>query len=363
MKIHDRIVASMLLAAVGDAVGFRSGRWEFLKDGEKIHKEFEDLGGLTKIVPDGRKIWCVSDDTVMHMATARALVNPKVAKVNDFHLLISVMTQEYIDCMKDMDGRAPGLKCVSSLNKLQNQPANWDKLSYDRAGGGCGGSMRSMCIGLRFFGPQRRHNLIRTSIESGRITHNHATGFMGAFVAAAFTALALEDVPPRRWGYLLINELIPQCREYLQNEAKRDWEQIDRDVNHFSRIFSAYLKERGILNDGDDEAKFPTNYGIKERDAYYKKWSYDGWAGASGDDSVIIAYDALLGSKGDYLELIKRGVLHYGDNDSTGTICLAWYGALYGLPSKEYEGNYKTIEYHDELVDLANKIYDLTQQD
>jgi ADP-ribosylarginine hydrolase len=34
-----------------------------------------------------------------------------------------------------------------------------------------------------------------------------------------------------------------------------------------------------------------------------------------------------------------RGILHGGDNDSTGTIAGAWYGALYGLnnvPSKHY---------------------------
>jgi uncharacterized membrane protein YhhN len=29
MAKRDRIVASMLLAAVGDAIGFKNGRWEF----------------------------------------------------------------------------------------------------------------------------------------------------------------------------------------------------------------------------------------------------------------------------------------------------------------------------------------------
>jgi ADP-ribosylarginine hydrolase len=248
---------------------------------------------------------------------------------------------------------------MSSLNKFEDNPALWEKLPYDRAGGGCGGSMRAMCIGLRFFGQERRHDLIRTAIESGRITHNHVNGFMGAFVSAAFTALAIENIPPRRWGFILINDLIPQCRDYLQNEAKRDWEAIDRDMDKFTKVFSQYLKERSILEDGDSEPKFPENYGIKERDAYYKKWSFDGWAGASGDDSVIIAYDAILSSKCDYLELVKRGVLHYGDNDSTGTICLAWYGALHGFPSDDFEANWKTIEYHTQLVQLADKIYDL----
>ncbi len=335
-----------------------------VKDGERIHKEFNDLGGLTAMAPSTKFI--VSDDTVMHLATARALVNPKA---KDFKQLMDIMAFEYIECMNDMDGRAPGLKCMSSLNHI-GKPQNWIKLPYDRAGGGCGGyvlllkltnsSMRAMCIGLRYHGQAHRKELIATSIESGRITHNHVNGFMGAFVSAAFTALALEDVPVRRWGYLLINDLIPQCRDYLQNEAKRDWEVIDRDMHKFTQTFSKYLQERQILDDGDNEAVFPENYGIKERDAYYKKWSFDGWAGASGDDSVIIAYDALLSSKQDYEELVKRGVLHYGDNDSTGTICLAWYGALKGLPDNKFEANWKTIEYKDALIDLGNKIYNLT---
>ncbi|KAA6393279.1 MAG: hypothetical protein EZS28_011194 [Streblomastix strix] len=29
--------------------------------------------------------------------------------------------------------------------------------------------------------------------------------------------------------------------------------------------------------------------------------------------------------------LIDHGILHSGDNDSTGAICYAWYGALYGF--------------------------------
>lgn len=52
---------------------------------------------------------------------------------------------------------------------------------------------------------------------------------------------------------------------------------------------------------------------------------------ASGHDSVIIAYDALLGSLYNWSELCLRGVLHGGDNDTTGTIACAWYGAYKGF--------------------------------
>jgi len=54
-------------------------------------------------------------------------------------------------------------------------------------------------IGLRFFGQKNRENLVGVGIESGRLTHNHPTGSLGAMVSAAFTALAIEGVPPKKW--------------------------------------------------------------------------------------------------------------------------------------------------------------------
>lgn len=56
---------------------------------------------------------------------------------------------------------------------------------------------------------------------------------------------------------------------------------------------------------------------------------------------MIIAYDAMLGCDNNWNELVLRGVLHGGDNDSTGTICCAFYGALAGflkVNKKNYQG-------------------------
>jgi ADP-ribosylarginine hydrolase len=84
-----------------------------------------------------------------------------------------------------------------------------------------------------------------------------------------------------------------------------------------------------------------------ERDAFYKKLSFDGWGGSSGanfihltlvvcfahthtalawraipassgHDSVIIAYDALLSAGSSWNELLLKAALHAGDSDSTG---------------------------------------------
>ena len=49
VNLTERYVASMILAGVGDAMGFRNGGWEFKFDGEAIHKECENLGGVQNL--------------------------------------------------------------------------------------------------------------------------------------------------------------------------------------------------------------------------------------------------------------------------------------------------------------------------
>ena len=34
---------------MGDAIGFRNGKWEFLKDGPRIHAQLGELGGISAL--------------------------------------------------------------------------------------------------------------------------------------------------------------------------------------------------------------------------------------------------------------------------------------------------------------------------
>ena len=155
---------------------------------------------------------------------------------------------------------------------------------------------------------------------------------MGALVSALFTSYALENIPPRQWGALFVKTDFQRALDYVKN-AKRDLDTAPRDMEKFKSKFNDYLKERQLEN-GDKDPVFPSSYGITERETFYKKWSYNGWAGASGDDSVIVAYDALLGSNGSWEEFANRGIFHGGDNDSTGCIGGTWFGAYYGFPEQ-----------------------------
>lgn len=104
-----------------------------------------------------------------------------------------------------------------------------------------------------------------------------------------------------------------------------------------------------MLLDAESDPVFPEKFGVEERETDYHEFAINGWPGALGVDSVIIAYDALLSTlefckrmqnekANKWEEVCLRGMLHGGDSDSTGTIVGAWYGALYGFEDV-YEKN------------------------
>ena len=82
-------------------------------------------------------------------------------------------------------------------------------------------------------------------------------------------------------------------------------------VNLFPPPPSRYVDMRGLSN-GVGPIHFPESYGPAERDEIYKTFSLSGWAGRSGHDAPMIAYDALLGAGSDWEELMSRAGFHGG---------------------------------------------------
>lgn len=93
--------------------------------------------------------WRYSDDTVMHLATAMALVNIKMD--DTLQKICERIAIEYKKCSTKMSGRAPGKTCMKSLTIILEDGSNWNKIPYSDRRGGCGASMRSACIGLLYY--------------------------------------------------------------------------------------------------------------------------------------------------------------------------------------------------------------------
>lgn len=99
-----------------------------------------------------------------------------------------------------MPGRAPGGTTKTSVFALDETGSNWNKIPFNERGGGCGGSMRSACIGLVF---KDLNKLVAVALESGRITHHNPIAYLGSVVSSCFTFFALQKINPEIWGALL----------------------------------------------------------------------------------------------------------------------------------------------------------------
>uniref|UniRef100_A0A8C4WYV9 ADP-ribosylhydrolase ARH1 n=2 Tax=Eptatretus burgeri TaxID=7764 RepID=A0A8C4WYV9_EPTBU len=359
---EEHYMAAMLLSAAGDALGYKNSSWEFCVDGVKIHDELKTLGGLNSLCLE-QTSWPVSDDTVMHLATGEAMVD--VGQIEDFDELEKKLYPKIADyykkCMGDMFGRAPGMTSVNWIPKLQPNISGGLFIPFNPKGGGCGAAMRAMAIGLRFPVPQKLEWLIAVAVESGRMSHHHPTGYLGAVAAAFFTSLAVQRVPPRSWGAALLGEALPAARRYVQQAGRYVQQNLD-SWPYFETKWRDYLELRGI-SDGCSEPIFPVDEARPSaRDAFYASLSFSGWGGSSGHDIGLIAYDAILAAGPSWKELCLRAALHGGDSDSTGSLAGCLWGAMYGLKSIP-QNHYSSLEYRSRLENVGRGLFAVARKD
>jgi ADP-ribosylglycohydrolase len=340
--------ACMILAALGDVIGFNNGIYEFNNSNDfsintigdnyiiegshytnYIIFDFINTCGFYNCpLPN----MTISDDTIFHLSMAKALIE---SNENNFLANIEKNMIKEIntpDKILDMINKYRiGNVTLNSLKKLKNGD-NWLKFQYKENDGGTGGCMRTMCIGLIYPNINQREKLIKLALLSTRITHNNAIAWLGAITSALFISLAINNIEPSYWIFELISLLESSVIDNIVEEnIPNDYVNYIKDKKIFVDKWKKYQQIRF------DKYKFKEiklmmmpNYRSK---FYHDMFHFNNnriYPGAGGDDSVIIAYDALLDSKDDWEKLVVYSMLHVGDSDTTGTIAGAFYGAFYG---------------------------------
>jgi ADP-ribosylglycohydrolase len=384
ISLKTKFRAIMILHALGDTIGFKNGDWEFnyhdrakrdmLDYVNELIYEFIELGGINGI---DLRDWKVSDDTFFHIAMAKSLlIYNKKSVINSENPvsdeLINEIKANFMDESVRLSKEVAGTYVdenkkkikinryigVTTAESIKAFTPHYDARDapYDDYAGGNGAAMRTLCIGMCLSSINNREKLIDLSIISSQLTHNNASGYLGGFNAALFTALAIEEVPIKKWPFILI--------EYLKSDNLKAYlslENMDQIYDHgqYIRYWQKYIDTK--FDNNGNPLKIRANSNPMHRIRYYHdnfyKGGYSDQIGSSGYLCMIMAYDALLDCDGCWEKLIVYAILHPGDSDTVGAVAGGLYGAIYGFGDVP-EHMIKYIERKKELEDLASKLYD-----
>ena len=369
MDNKQKINASLVIASYLDTLGFYNGKWEFNYNKKidniqhasliqsEIVSEFFALGGFNIDISK----WNASDDTILMIATKNAC--EKGGELNDF-------MDEYIKALPELENskRGAGYTTTKSLRILK-QSSDMNKIGYANTMGGNGAAMRTSYIGLKYYKEEEVELLIEKSIQSSRLTHNHPLGFLGGLVTALFTSYAMRNIHPWKWNKLLIS-LYESGKIDNFMKTTNIYSKYIKDGEEFWTLWYKYneyrlakleLKPPEFVYNADrltDLVNYTPGIQLRKEKGDFSKF------GSTGVGATIVAYDALLMSlssetrnlpldepdkiKYNWESLVYFSTLHFGDNDSTGIIAGAWYGALRGFESFDKK-KIEQLEFRNDL--------------
>ncbi|MGH0120247.1 UNVERIFIED_CONTAM: hypothetical protein FKN15_056572 [Acipenser sinensis] len=252
----EKFQAAMMLGGVEDALGYRKASWENCTSGVRIQEELESGGGLDSLVLDADS-WPVSDGTLMHMATAEALLTDNWS-LEDFYLV-----RLYVEAVVKIQLRQPDPATVEGCSQLKpdNYLLAWHT-PFNEKGSGFGASTKAMC-----------RDAILADGEIGYLGES----FLGSLCTALFASYAVQGRSLIQWGRDML-KVNPMAEEYCR-----------KTIRHMA-----------------------DKYDAEEMDRIYKRWSSEGRGGRRGHDAPMIACDALLSAGSDWKQLCNQAMLHGG---------------------------------------------------
>ena len=374
---NEKIEAGIMLASYLDTIGFKNSQWEFnyMKSMKNISEaifanftivhHYMSLGGFNNL---DIKNWRASDDTLLIMATIKAL-NDGATEINFIKRYIEI----YDELLKEE--RVTGgctLKSIDFLKKVtrsEKKNSYLEMIQYDKNMGGNGAAIRTGPIGVYFANDFDK--LIDTSIMASRLTHNIPIGYLGGFISALFTSYAFNNIQPWLWIDKLL-DLVKSNKIYNYIHSTDIGNKDDNEIQKY--FFKWYQYKETRFNDlinfrGKSQFIFPNERfnALSEYVSKYKQEEPKFNFGASGLDSVIFAYDSLLMSitpnerfaidfdnpKYNAESFLFFSTLHCGDSDSTGAIAGYWYGTLLGYNGFD-QNKMKKLEFYNQLKKLSD---------
>jgi len=366
MNAEDKIKAIMILHALGDTIGFKNGDWEFNYGNDinidtidyvnELIYEFIDLGGVNGI---DLKNWKVSDDTFLHIAVTKSLLeyNGKIDKTF-INVIKNNMKKEVKSMLNDKINRYVGLVTEKSVTNFTD---DFDARNeeFNMNAGGNGAAMRNLSIGIFFHNDEDK--MTELSILSSMTTHNNPIGYLAGYTSSLFIYLAMNNVPIKKWAYILIENLkSKKIKSYSKKIHKNNEERI-YSYYEYIKYWQKYIdtkfddkgypvKSKSFSNPMHRLRYFNDNFHKIDENSYQNSL-----IGSSGYLCMIMAYDAVLQCDGKWEKLIVYSMLHSGDSDTIGAIAGGIYGSIYGFGDVP-KHMLKHIERADEIYDLIDKL-------
>ncbi len=402
------VFACLALGAYGDTLGFGSGThdgsWELCGSTKHICKIIQKhYQGSYRNIPFMREHWTVSDDTLLHLMHAKVLAKHPTLTGDELiekiaHKLVKTVGKH---CRDDTNERSFGTSTRRSYLSLKDHPTSWkEHVRYREESCGCGGAMRGMILGHRFFGRDRRATLVEVALKTGLLTNPSVVGVSGCLATAILTAFAKEDMAVQEWGKKLL-EAFEQARQFFNMEHKahasgnyhklveslskepewlklqKNWKMYFREIGFTAGQIPPRKTFPGTLTDRDELHK-------KIETAITEQQSEELTIGDRGDTSVMLAlhgfllgvrmvldhytnetnttpsnlrklYDALSEKDRQAIvdKIVEFTIIHGGDNDSTGGIALSLFGTVFGTAGVD-EAQINQIEVLDKIREVAS---------
>lgn len=377
----NNIYYSIYYSIIGDIIGFDN--FKLINDSRNINNNNQavrlsnqTIYSIINFISKGgytgsnlrKKIY---SNNIIFLLSVYDCIKDSIGKENE--IIIDNVINNIIDFYKNDNkrkDRAYENRIAKILNRLMDNNLNWKYSSYSDKSLSFEPSVRCIPIGFFYQGKKNFDSLVNISINSSRITHNNAISYLSGFMSAFFCALAIENKHPSLWLSKII-ELFQDgtvdsyIKKFITDKDELNLHIKDKDFFLFCLLSYQnfrfefknnkwnFLSSNNTSNGNHKIFKY-LDIRIKMfHEMFNKKMSNYFNPGFFGIDSVLIAYDAVLESEGNFEKLIYNSMLHSGLSHTTGCIAGAFFGAYYGNSNLPYN----LLNLDKDILDNFNVIF------